>query len=88
MRDLGRRNPVVVSIRAKKEGRKENIAHVVGLFGNIIVDSNLDFAMRRCRKSMDYICHNVLDGASFDGIKWARELVLKKEWTANGERLL
>ena len=77
--DLGRQNPIVVSIRAKWGGRREHIGHVVALLGDIVVDGNLDFAVRRCRESMNYICHNVLDGAVYDGINWARELVLKRE---------
>lgn len=74
--EVRRENPVVVALRGWKDGRVCSLNHCVCFVGNLVFDSNLDVALETTKKNLDLICNNVLDGASYDGIYWAREVMI------------
>ena len=76
--DLSQRspNPVVVSLKVKQGKQLARINHCVCFVGDYIFDANRDNALPIDVSSLNLICSDILPGATYDGIYWARQLVL------------
>lgn len=78
-----RRNPVAASIKAAKmvNGKKLSVGinHAVCFLDGYTFDANQERALVTSRDSLDAICSAVVPDCFYDGILWARELVLRDD---------
>ena len=73
-----RKNPVVLSLRAKLGGSVTDIYvnHCVCIVGDHLFDPNHQNAMPLSRESLDYSCSSVVSGSVYSGYYWCRELAI------------
>ena len=73
-------NPIAASLKAARmvDGKKVSVQinHAVCFLGGYTFDSNQGYAMETCKETLDHVCTLVSPGSFYDGIFWARELVL------------
>jgi hypothetical protein len=84
--NLQRSTIVIASIEGKLNGKRVGLKHCVCFVGQLVYDCNMKSAMPLNRATMDLICDNIKDGATYDKILWSRELILKPARTAAGIR--
>ena len=74
-----RPNPVVVCLSSKnRDGSRVNLNHSVTIVERYIFDANQDLALELCQENLDRVCSTVVDGATYCGVAWARELTINK----------
>ena len=69
--------PVTAILKAELDGRKVAVNHSVSFMGGMVFDCNQKTALPVTEKSLDKICDDVLEGATYAGIHWDRALYLE-----------
>ena len=67
--------PVIAKIKATNGHTEEETQHVVCFVENLVLDSNVDFAMIVSQASMDFIS-NLVCGSPYMGVFWSREVIV------------
>ena len=72
-------DPVIANIKARKDGKDVNTNHVVCFVDRFVLDSNMDYALKICKESMQLIVEGALGcGHTYAGIYWSKEMNFRK----------
>ena len=69
--------PVVAVLKARLNGRVVAVNHSVSFLKGLVFDCNQKTALPVSRDSLDKICGDILEGATYAGIYWDRALYLE-----------